>query len=77
MPFIDEIERCLGVPIKRRMLDMQKGDVRATFASADLLEKLTGYRPSTQIDEGVAAFVQWYRDYYGVAGEASSHSISA
>jgi UDP-glucuronate 4-epimerase len=77
LPFIDEIERCLGMPIKRRMLDMQKGDVRATFASADLLEKLTGYRPSTQIDEGVAAFVEWYRDYYGVAGEVSSHTTSA
>lgn len=77
LPFIDEIERCLGTPIRRRMLDMQKGDVRATFASTDLLEKLTGYRPSMRIAEGVAAFVQWYKDYYGVAGEASSHSTSA
>lgn len=76
LPFIDEIERCLGTPIRRRMLDMQKGDVRATFASTDLLEKLTGYRPSMQIAQGVAAFVQWYKDYYGVAGEASSHSTS-
>jgi UDP-glucuronate 4-epimerase len=70
LPFVDEIERCIGLSIKRRMLDIQKGDVRATFAAVDLLEKLTGYRPSTQIDEGVAAFVQWYKRYYGIAREA-------
>jgi UDP-glucuronate 4-epimerase len=76
LSFIDEIERCLGKPIQRRMLDMQKGDVRATFASADLLEELTGYRPSTQIGQGVAAFVEWYKDYHRVpqAGEHSTHS---
>jgi UDP-glucuronate 4-epimerase len=72
LAFIDEIERCIGVPIKRRMLDMQKGDVPATFASADLLETLTGYRPSTPIAEGVAAFVEWYCGYYGVAADAQA-----
>ena len=40
------------------------GDVPATFASADLLERLTGYRPRTEIAAGVAKFVEWYREYY-------------
>jgi len=44
---------------------MQDGDVRATFASAGLLEQLTGYKPSTPISVGVPAFVDWYRGHYG------------
>jgi UDP-glucuronate 4-epimerase len=38
--------------------------VPATFASTDLLERLTGYRPATQVAAGVAKFVEWYRGYY-------------
>ena len=45
---------------------MQKGDVPATWADATLLERLTGYRPTTGIKEGVHAFVEWYREYYQV-----------
>jgi UDP-glucuronate 4-epimerase len=44
---------------------MQPGDVTDTFASADLLQRLTGYRPATPVEEGVAAFVDWYRGYFG------------
>ncbi len=63
LDFIDTVERTLGKTAVRNYLDMQKGDVPRTFASADLLEKLTGYRPQTSLDEGVKALVDWYRDY--------------
>ena len=63
LDFIDEVERALGAPVKRRMLDMQPGDVPETYASADLLEALTGYRPATPLAEGVRAFVEWRRAY--------------
>jgi UDP-glucuronate 4-epimerase len=43
---------------------MQPGDVADTYANADLLERLTGYRPATSVADGVAAFVDWYRSYY-------------
>jgi UDP-glucuronate 4-epimerase len=66
LDFIDAVERSLGVPVKRRLLEMQKGDVPATFASPDLLERLIGYKPSTGIEEGVKAFVEWYRGFYAV-----------
>ena len=56
-------EKRLGNQAKRNYLDMQPGDVPLTFASADLLERLTGYRPHTSLDEGIAALVNWYRDY--------------
>ena len=45
-------------------MPMQMGDVPATWANADLLQTLTGYKPQTDIRDGVAQFVKWYRTYY-------------
>jgi UDP-glucuronate 4-epimerase len=64
MTFVDEIERALGVPVRKEFSAMQKGDVPETWADCSLLERLTGFRPETEVREGVAAFVAWYRDYY-------------
>jgi UDP-glucuronate 4-epimerase len=64
LEFIDSIERALGVPIQRRMLEMQKGDVPATWAAPELLRDLVGYVPDTPVETGVRAFVEWFRDYY-------------
>jgi UDP-glucuronate 4-epimerase len=63
LDFIDTLERVVGKTATRNYLDMQKGDVPRTFASADLLESLTGYRPHTPVEEGVRGLVEWYRDY--------------
>lgn len=65
MDFITETEKALGMPIEKNLMEMQKGDVPATWADTDLLEALTGYRPNTPVSEGIARFVAWYRDYYG------------
>ena len=62
--FIVAIEDALGMTATRNMMDMQPGDVPATWADAGLLERLTGYRPETDMREGVKRFVDWYRDYY-------------
>ena len=59
--FIEVIERALGRKAIRNLLPMQKGDVPATFADHRLLEALTGFRPRTGVEAGVAAFVAWYR----------------
>jgi UDP-glucuronate 4-epimerase len=64
--FIAAIERSLGRTATRNYMDMQPGDVPRTFASADLLAALTGFRPNTPVDKGVEAFVGWFREYYGV-----------
>jgi UDP-glucuronate 4-epimerase len=64
--FIAAIERSLGREVVRNYMDMQPGDVPRTFASADLLAALTGFRPNTPVDQGVDAFVSWFREYYGV-----------
>jgi UDP-glucuronate 4-epimerase len=64
LDFIEIVEQKLGKKSQRTYLPMQPGDVRATWANADLLRELTGYRPNTDIRDGVAAFVDWFRDYY-------------
>jgi len=64
MAFIDAIERALGRKIERRLLPMQKGDAPTTWASPDLLRALTGYVPTTDVETGVRAFVEWYRGAY-------------
>ncbi|WP_439136505.1 SDR family NAD(P)-dependent oxidoreductase [Roseicyclus sp.] len=62
--FIAAIEEATGKPAIRNLMPMQPGDVPATWADASLLHSLTGQRPKTQVREGVAHFVEWYRDYY-------------
>lgn len=64
LDFIEEIERCLGRKAERNYLPMQPGDVRATWADTSLLQELTGYAPHTDVREGVARFIEWFRDYY-------------
>ncbi len=64
MEFIAAIEAHLGMEAQKNFMDMQAGDVPATWADASLLMRLTGYKPQTTVQDGVAAFVDWYRDYY-------------
>jgi UDP-glucuronate 4-epimerase len=66
LEFIDVLEKVLGKRALRRYLPMQPGDVPRTFANCDLLDRLTRFRPSTPVSEGIANFVAWYRDYYRV-----------
>lgn len=66
LDFIEAIEAECGRAAIRNYLPMQKGDVPATWADAGLLETLTGYRPETNVREGVRQFVAWYRDHYRV-----------
>ena len=64
MHLIETIENCLGMRAKKNMMPMQPGDVPETHAVFDDLERDTGFRPSTSIEEGVGRFVEWYRAYY-------------
>lgn len=70
MAFIDAIEQAAGREAVRLLRPMQPGDVPATWADTRLLRALTGFQPSTRIEEGVAAFVAWYRDHWRVRGAA-------
>ncbi len=64
LDFIEAIEAELGKVAIRNYMPMQAGDVPATWADANLLQSLTGYRPQTNFKDGIAQFVAWFRDYY-------------
>lgn len=64
MEFIQEIESALGIEAQKNFREMQAGDVYKTFADTEDLFAATGYTPQVGVKEGVAKFVQWYRDFY-------------
>lgn len=64
LDFIAAIEAATGREAIRELLPMQPGDVPATWADTTLLRRLTGYAPQTRVAEGVAHYVDWFRDYY-------------
>ncbi len=66
MRYIEVLEECLGRTAIKNLLPMQLGDVPDTYADVDALIQDVGYQPATPIEEGVARFVAWYRDYYRV-----------
>ena len=66
MDFIAAIEAACGREAIKHFHDMQPGDVPATWADTSVLHALTGQRPTTPVAEGLQAFVDWYRRYYGV-----------
>jgi len=65
--FIAAIEAATGKTATRNLMDIQPGDVPATWADTSLLSSLTGFTPSTPIEDGVQNYVDWFRDYYGAA----------
>ncbi|MDY0360256.1 MAG: NAD-dependent epimerase [Desulforegulaceae bacterium] len=66
MEFIEAIEDELKIKAKKEFLPLQPGDVPATWADVDDLIKDTGFKPDTNVKDGVRNFINWYRDYYKV-----------
>lgn len=64
LDLVDGIEACLGKKATRNYMPMQRGDVPASWADSSLLRQLTGYQPDTNVRDGIAAFVAWFREYY-------------
>ncbi|MGG3557259.1 SDR family NAD(P)-dependent oxidoreductase [Peribacillus frigoritolerans] len=70
MTFIETLEKCLSnalgkvVEFNKVFEPIKPGDVPATYASTDLLQKAVGFKPETSIEEGLQKFVNWYVEYY-------------
>ncbi|MAT66220.1 MAG: capsular biosynthesis protein CpsI [Gammaproteobacteria bacterium] len=64
--YIKVLEDCLGRKAEMNMLPLQPGDVPDTYADVQDLIRDVGYKPATTVEEGVARFVDWYRDFYRV-----------
>ena len=62
--FIELLEQNLGRSVEKKLLPMQPGDVADTWADVSALRLDVGYAPRTSIEDGVAKFVQWYREYH-------------
>jgi UDP-glucuronate 4-epimerase len=65
LDFIATLERHLGRRADKRMLPMQPGDVEQTYADTSALEAVTGPIARTGLDDGLARFVDWFKDYHG------------
>jgi len=68
MRFIEVLEAALGRKATMNLLPMQPGDVPATFADVDDLGRTVGFKPSTPLEQGIACYVAWFRQYYGLQG---------
>ena len=64
--YIEVLEDCLGKKAQKNLLPLQLGDVPDTYADVDALVEDVDYKPTTTVEEGIANFVKWYRDYYKV-----------
>jgi UDP-glucuronate 4-epimerase len=66
MHVVSLLEKEFGRAAAKEMLPMQPGDVPATYADIDDLAREIGFRPATTIENGVAKFAKWYRDYHNL-----------
>jgi UDP-glucuronate 4-epimerase len=66
MHVVSLLEKEFGRTATKEMLPMQPGDVPATYADIEDLARAIGFRPATTIEDGVARFAKWYRDYHNL-----------
>ncbi|MBX2833822.1 MAG: NAD-dependent epimerase [Micavibrio sp.] len=69
MDFVALIEKELGQKAEIGFKPMQPGDVPETYADIEAIQKLTGYKPTTTIKEGIPRFIAWYKDYYNAKAD--------
>ena len=66
MHVVSLLEKEFGRTATKEMLPMQPGDVPATYADIEDLAREIGFRPATTIEDGIARFAKWYRDYHNL-----------
>lgn len=66
MDFIKTLENAIGKEAVKNMMPMQPGDVQGTFADVSDLAEYAGYKPSTDLSEGIEAFVSWFREFHKI-----------
>ncbi|MFK7794828.1 MAG: NAD-dependent epimerase [Gammaproteobacteria bacterium] len=64
--YIAVLEDCLGKKAIQNLLPLQMGDVPDTYADVEALVEDVNYKPQTQVEDGIANFVKWYKDYYSI-----------
>ena len=64
--YIAVIEDAAGKKAKKKMMDMQPGDVYRTYADSSALQQATGFKPSTPLTNGIQKTVDWFRTYFKI-----------
>ena len=64
--YISVLEDCLGKKATQNLLPLQMGDVPDTYADVEALVEDVDYKPQTKVEDGIANFVKWYKDYYSI-----------
>ncbi len=64
--FINLIEKTLGIKAKKKLLPIQPGDVKKTFADIKESKKDLNFNPKTKITEGIPKFINWYKKYFKI-----------
>ena len=67
LEYLTSIENKLGKKAKIKKLPLQLGDIKKTHSDISSLKKYTGYKPKTDIDDGINNFVNWYLKYYNIS----------
>ena len=62
--FISLIEKNLNKKAIKNYLEMQPGDVEETAADISKLNQITGFVPSTSLEDGIPKFISWYRTFH-------------
>lgn len=65
--FVELLEKHLGRKANKHYLPLQAGEILSTWADTTALRNLTGYSPSTDLEEGIRNFVAWYKSYHGIS----------
>ncbi len=72
MDFIEIIEKVIGKKAKKNFMEMQAGDVKATYANIDDLTQDVGFTPSTPLETGIKHFVQWFKSWQAL--QSTTHN---
>lgn len=62
--FIATLEAAIGLTAEKRYVPMQAGEVLATAADVERLSRVTGFQPTTRIDDGLKRFAEWFLAYH-------------
>lgn len=65
--FIETLEKYLDRKAVKEFLPLQQGDIPSTWADTEALQQLTEYAPTTDLDEGICKFVDWYKSYHRIS----------
>jgi UDP-glucuronate 4-epimerase len=66
MDYIGALEKALEKKAEVEFLPLQPGDVQDTYADVTDLVEQFHYKPKTSLEQGIANFVAWYRNYFAI-----------